>query len=33
VGFDHPVTGERIELEEPLPGDLERALRKARAAD
>jgi len=31
VGFDHPVTGERIELEEPLPDDLERALRRARA--
>jgi 23S rRNA pseudouridine1911/1915/1917 synthase len=33
VGFDHPVTGERIELEEPLPDDLERALRKARTLD
>src|SRR3954469_15099715 len=31
IGFDHPVTGERIELEEPLPDDLERALRRARA--
>jgi 23S rRNA pseudouridine1911/1915/1917 synthase len=31
IGFDHPVTGERIELEEPLPADLERALRAARA--
>jgi 23S rRNA pseudouridine1911/1915/1917 synthase len=26
LAFDHPVTGERIELEEPLPEDLERAL-------
>jgi 23S rRNA pseudouridine1911/1915/1917 synthase len=31
IGFDHPVTGRRIELEEPLPPDLERALAKARA--
>ncbi len=29
MAFDHPVTDERIELEDPLPGDLERALRKA----
>ncbi len=33
IGFDHPVTGTRVELEEPLPDDLERALRKARLAD
>jgi 23S rRNA pseudouridine1911/1915/1917 synthase len=33
IGFDHPVTGERIELEEPLPDDLARALRRARAAN
>ena len=32
IAFTHPVTGERIELEEPLPEDLERALRRARAA-
>jgi 23S rRNA-/tRNA-specific pseudouridylate synthase len=31
IGFDHPVTGERVDLEEPLPDDLGRALRKARA--
>jgi 23S rRNA pseudouridine1911/1915/1917 synthase len=31
VAFDHPVTGERIELEDPLPEDLERALRALRA--
>lgn len=30
LGFDHPITGERVELEEPLPDDLERALEKAR---
>jgi 23S rRNA pseudouridine1911/1915/1917 synthase len=29
--FDHPVTGERIELEEPLPDDLERSLVRARS--
>jgi 23S rRNA pseudouridine1911/1915/1917 synthase len=29
--FDHPVTRERIELEEPLPPDLEAALALARA--
>ena len=33
IGFDHPVTGVRVELEEPLPDDLERALRKARVTD
>ena len=32
IAFTHPVSGERIELEEPLPEDLERALRRARAA-
>lgn len=26
IAFDHPVTGERIELEQPLPADLEAAL-------
>jgi 23S rRNA pseudouridine1911/1915/1917 synthase len=26
IGFAHPVSGRRIELEEPLPEDLERAL-------
>ena len=29
IAFDHPVTGERIELEDPLPPDLERALERA----
>lgn len=31
LGFDHPATGERIELEDPLPPDLAEALRRARA--
>jgi 23S rRNA pseudouridine1911/1915/1917 synthase len=30
IGIDHPVTGERIELEDPLPEDLEAALRRVR---
>jgi 23S rRNA pseudouridine1911/1915/1917 synthase len=30
VAFDHPITGERIELEDPLPEDLEQALRVLR---
>lgn len=30
LAFDHPLTGERVEVEEPLPDDLERALAKAR---
>jgi 23S rRNA pseudouridine1911/1915/1917 synthase len=32
LGFDHPITGERIQLEEPLPEDLAAALRQAGAA-
>jgi 23S rRNA pseudouridine1911/1915/1917 synthase len=31
LAFDNPITGERIELEEPLPEDLTVALGKARA--
>lgn len=31
LAFDHPATGERIELEDPLPPDLAEALRRARA--
>src|SRR5918996_342239 len=31
LAFDHPVTGKRIEVEEPLPDDLAAALEKARA--
>jgi 23S rRNA pseudouridine1911/1915/1917 synthase len=30
LAFDHPITGERLDLEEPLPEDLERALRRVR---
>jgi 23S rRNA pseudouridine1911/1915/1917 synthase len=30
IAFDHPLTGERVELEAPLPGDLEEALSRAR---
>ncbi len=30
LGFDHPVTGERLELEEPLPDDLALALERLR---
>ena len=33
IAFDHPATGERIELEEPLPPDLEEALRRVRRED
>ena len=33
IAFDHPVTGERVELEEPLPPDLEEALRRVRRED
>ena len=32
VAFEHPSTGERIEIEEPLPPDLQRALDRLRAA-
>lgn len=31
LGFDHPVTAGRIEVEEPLPDDLAAALERARA--
>ena len=30
VAFDHPVTGERVEVEDPLPADLMEALRRVR---
>jgi 23S rRNA pseudouridine1911/1915/1917 synthase len=30
IAFDHPVTGERVEVEEALPGDLGGALERAR---
>jgi 23S rRNA pseudouridine1911/1915/1917 synthase len=32
LSFAHPVTGERIEVEEPLPKDLREALRRAASA-
>jgi 23S rRNA pseudouridine1911/1915/1917 synthase len=33
IAFDHPATGGRIELEEPLPPDLVEALRRVRRED
>jgi 23S rRNA pseudouridine1911/1915/1917 synthase len=30
LAFEHPATGERIEIEDPLPRDLEEALRRVR---
>lgn len=30
IGFDHPITADHVELDEPLPDDLERALATAR---
>jgi len=30
LAFTHPMTGQRIEIEEPLPKDLEKALNRAR---
>jgi 23S rRNA pseudouridine1911/1915/1917 synthase len=33
IAFGHPITGERIELEEPLPDDLDVALDRARSRD
>ena len=32
IAFDHPITGERLDLEDPLPEDLEKALERAREA-
>jgi 23S rRNA pseudouridine1911/1915/1917 synthase len=29
IAFDHPITGERLDLEDPLPPDLEEALERA----
>ena len=31
LGFDHPFTGERVDVESPLPADLAAALERARA--
>ena len=33
LAFDHPISGERIEVSSPLPADLERALARARAGE
>ena len=33
IVFTHPITGERVEREEPLPDDLAAALEKARSAN
>jgi 23S rRNA pseudouridine1911/1915/1917 synthase len=33
LAFDHPMTGERVELEEPLPEDLAAALERARVGE
>jgi 23S rRNA pseudouridine1911/1915/1917 synthase len=32
LAFDHPLTGARVDVSSPLPGDLEAALAAARAA-
>jgi 23S rRNA pseudouridine1911/1915/1917 synthase len=32
LAFDHPITGERVEVHSPLPDDLARALQRAEAA-
>ena len=32
LAFDHPFTGERVDVESPLPADLADALARARAA-
>jgi 23S rRNA pseudouridine1911/1915/1917 synthase len=31
IAFDHPMTGRRVEIEDPLPSDLKEALDRARA--
>lgn len=33
LAFDHPLTGERIEVQEPIPEDLAAALRRVRRED
>jgi 23S rRNA pseudouridine1911/1915/1917 synthase len=33
LAFDHPITGERVEVSSPLPEDLEQALARAEAAE
>jgi 23S rRNA pseudouridine1911/1915/1917 synthase len=32
LAFDHPFTGERVDVESPLPDDLAAALERARDA-
>jgi 23S rRNA pseudouridine1911/1915/1917 synthase len=32
LAFDHPVTGERVAVEEPLPADMEAALARLRSS-
>jgi 23S rRNA pseudouridine1911/1915/1917 synthase len=32
LAFDHPLTGDRVDVSSPLPGDLERALKLAERA-
>jgi 23S rRNA pseudouridine1911/1915/1917 synthase len=33
LAFDHPISGDRIDVGSPLPADLERALTRARAGE
>jgi 23S rRNA pseudouridine1911/1915/1917 synthase len=33
LAFEHPITGERVEVHSPLPEDLEQALARAQAAE
>ena len=33
LAFEHPLTGEQIEVSSPLPADLERALERARVGE
>ncbi|MGA1488716.1 MAG: RNA pseudouridine synthase, partial [Planctomycetota bacterium] len=33
LGFEHPATGERLELESELPADLQRCLEQLRRGD
>jgi len=30
LAFEHPITGERVDVESPLPAELEEALKRAR---
>lgn len=33
LSFDHPITGERVEVDDPIPDDLSAALRRIRGED